>query len=48
MAALRPARAQQGSRGSLMQYAMTGTARPGLPADAETMAPPSEHWLELE
>jgi hypothetical protein len=31
-----------------MRHAMTGTARPGLPADAEAMAPPSGRWLELE
>jgi hypothetical protein len=31
-----------------MQHAMTGIARPGPPADAEAMAPPSERWLELE
>jgi len=41
----RPAHPQ---RRQLMQHAMTGTARPGLPADAEAMAPPSERWLELE
>ena len=31
-----------------MRHAMTGTARPGLPADAEAMGPPSGRWLELE